>query len=105
MTTEPTLSDSSGVFEMRVASINVVRALVSGDHALAGSLARAEFSPGWPHETEAVAGLAWHLKWLERDPYQARWRIWLIVDSRTRAVLGSVNLKGPPDADGTVEIG
>ena len=105
MTIESALYDPDGVFEMRVASVEVVRALVGGDYSLAGSLANAEFLPGWPHEAEAVAGLGWHLRWLERDPAQVPWRIWLIIDSRTRAVLGSVNLKGQPEADGTVEIG
>jgi RimJ/RimL family protein N-acetyltransferase len=105
MVIDPSLHDPEGAFELRVASVDVVRALVDGDYALAGSLAKAEFSPGWPHEAEAVAGLAWHLGWLERDPAQACWRIWLIIDANSRAVLGSVNLKGRPEPDGTVEIG
>ena len=105
MTIDPSLCDPQGVFEMRIASPGVVRALVDGDYALAGSLSNAEFSAGWPHDAEAVAGLGWHLGWLERDPAEAPWRIWLIIDNRTRAVLGSVNLKGRPEPDGTVEIG
>ena len=60
---------------------------------------------GWPDDPDAIAGLSWHLKALERDPDELLWRIRLVVLRSNRTVIGSINLKGMPDKDGTVEIG
>jgi ribosomal-protein-alanine N-acetyltransferase len=42
---------------------------------------------------------------LDQQPEDVLWRIRLIVMKSTRKVIGSINLKGPPDENGTVEIG
>jgi|SRR5580765_3642731 RimJ/RimL family protein N-acetyltransferase len=49
--------------------------------------------------------LRWHLRALRSDPNQLSWRIRLIVERSSSTAVGSINLKGPPNADGQVEIG
>lgn len=82
-----------------------VRALVDPDTDRAGRLAGVRFPPGWPEEPEPREGLAWHVRHLEADPAQTLWRIRIIVERSSESVVGSVNLKGPPDETGDVEIG
>jgi len=47
---------------------------------------------------------SWHLRALQADFKQLAWRVRVIVDRSSNAVVGSINLKGPPVA-GDVEIG
>jgi RimJ/RimL family protein N-acetyltransferase len=82
-----------------------VEALIAGDAVGAGRRAHVSFPPGWPAEREAREGLPWHLRHLRADAAQVPWRIRVIVERTTGLVIGSINLKGPPDADGDVEIG
>jgi RimJ/RimL family protein N-acetyltransferase len=82
-----------------------VEALISGDVARASSLTGATFPSGWPNDAEARAGLSWHLRALHADAQQVPWRIRVIVDRSSGMVIGSVNLKGPPNSNGDVEIG
>ena len=42
---------------------------------------------------------------LQADRNQLSWRIRAIVKRSSNTVVGSINLKGPPQADGDVEIG
>jgi hypothetical protein len=44
-------------------------------------------------------------KHLRADIRQRAWRIRVIVERQTGVVVGSVNMKGPPDEGGDVEIG
>jgi len=80
-----------------------LRAIVVGDRAKASDLLDARIPNEWPGSADATAGLPIHLAALERDPQQLEWRIRLIVIARQ--VIGSINLKGPPDLRGDVEIG
>jgi ribosomal-protein-alanine N-acetyltransferase len=82
-----------------------IRALTDRDVEKASDHAGVVFSPGWPQDDEARDGLPWHLRHLEADERHRAWRIRVIVDRATNLVIGSINLKGPPDADGDVEIG
>src|SRR5262249_38458216 len=82
-----------------------IRALIAGDTERASRLAGAAFPPGWPHEREPKEGLAWHLRHIEADAAHGAWRIRVIVERASEAVVGSINLKGPPDEAGDVEIG
>src|SRR5262245_40478658 len=82
-----------------------VAALVAGDSHRAGLLAGVSFPQGWPNDPDARDGLSWHLTALQADATQTPWRIRVITDRSTREVIGSINLKGPPDAAGEVEIG
>ena len=82
-----------------------VRALVDCDWQSAGRLAGARFPVGWPADEQAREGLVWHLRELERNFTQVAWRVRVAVARTSGQVIGSVNLKGPPDSDGDVEIG
>ena len=81
-----------------------IRALIRGDAAGASRLVGATVPNGWPEDAEARQGLPWHLAAIEKDPIQRLWRIRFVVEQETNAVIGSVNMKGPP-ANGDVEIG
>lgn len=82
-----------------------IEALIEGDPARAGDLAGVTFPDGWPHNVEAMQGLTWHLRHLREGAAQRAWRIRVIVERHTGIVVGSINLKGPPDSRGDVEIG
>lgn len=55
--------------------------------------------------TEAQQGLTWHLRHLRADAAQQAWRIRVMVERQSEEVVRSINLKGPPDTHGDVEIG
>lgn len=75
---------------------------------LAGDAHRLELANGFrypPDDPNRGIDLGWHLGALRADPKQLPWRIRLIVDRSSNTVIGSINLKGAPDAEGDVEIG
>jgi len=75
---------------------------------IAGDAARVELQTGFkfpPDDPNRGVDLAWHLTALRADPNQLPWRIRVIVERSSNTVVGSINLKGPPDAAGAVEIG
>lgn len=79
-----------------------IEALVDGD------LERVSLLTGFtflPEEPKLGVDLSWHLSALRSDSKQLPWRIRVIVERSSNTVVGSINLKGPPDADGDVEIG
>jgi RimJ/RimL family protein N-acetyltransferase len=82
-----------------------IRALFAGDTGGASQQAGVTFPSGWPEANEARKGLPWHLEHLERDERHRAWRVRVVVERATGLVIGSVNLKGPPDSEGDVEIG
>jgi ribosomal-protein-alanine N-acetyltransferase len=82
-----------------------IEALIAGDIERAGFRAGVRFPLDWPTDSDARDGLSWHLRALQADEKQVAWRIRVIVERSSGSVVGSINLKGPPDADGDVEIG
>lgn len=92
-------------FELVALRVDELRALIAGDTTGAGQLLGAEFPAVWPEERDAREGLPWHLAHMQQDPIQQAWRIRAVVDRERRAVVGSISLKGPPNAHGDVEIG
>ena len=71
------------------------------DRAAAERLIGASLAAGWP-----AADL------LDILPAQAaataenvRWGIWTVIDRTDEVVIGEAGFLGPPDADGTVEVG
>jgi ribosomal-protein-alanine N-acetyltransferase len=86
-------------------SLDEIRALIAGDTQRAGALASLVFPPGWPEDVGAREGLPWHLRYLEVDEAQRAWRVRVIAERLDRLVVGSLSLKGPPNARGDVEIG
>jgi RimJ/RimL family protein N-acetyltransferase len=79
-----------------------IGALIAGDAARVELLTGFKFPPDDPNRG---VDLAWHLTALRADPNQLPWRIRVIVERLSNTVVGSINLKGPPDAAGDVEIG
>jgi ribosomal-protein-alanine N-acetyltransferase len=82
-----------------------VWALMAGDTARASDEASVIFPPEWPESDDVREGLPWHLEYLESDERHRAWRIRVVVERATNLVIGAVNLKGPSDAEGHVEIG
>ncbi len=75
---------------------------------IAGDLERVSLLKGFtflPEDPKLGVDLSWHLSALRADSNQLPWRIRVIVERCSNTVVGSVNLKGPPGADGDVEIG
>jgi [ribosomal protein S5]-alanine N-acetyltransferase len=75
---------------------------------IAGNRERVELMIGFtfpPDDPNRGIDLSWHLRALQDDPNQLPWRIRVIVERSSRTVVGSINLKGPPSAEGDVEIG
>lgn len=99
----PTIATSR--LELIALTADDIRALISCDTDLAGTLVGVDFRSGWPDDPDARAGLPLHLSGLERADSEAAWRVRVIVELASRRVIGSINLKGPPDPDGEVEIG
>jgi ribosomal-protein-alanine N-acetyltransferase len=82
-----------------------IRALMAGDWARASGEAGVLFPEGWPQSDAVRQGLPRHLRFLESDERHRAWRVRVVVDRDTNVVVGTVNLQGPPDAEGDVEIG
>ena len=75
---------------------------------LAGDLKHVERATGFrypPDDPNRGIDLNWHLRALRADSNQLSWRIRVIVERASNTVIGSINLKGPPDDGGDVEIG
>jgi RimJ/RimL family protein N-acetyltransferase len=85
------------------ASIGFMRAVIADDRSAASRIAGASLPEEWPGTSDAHAGLPIHLVAMERKPDQLAWRIRLIVVDGI--IVGSINLNGPPDARGEVEVG
>jgi ribosomal-protein-alanine N-acetyltransferase len=89
--------------QLIVAPLAFVRAVIADDRVTAAALVEATLPEDWPGSSEATEGLAVHAAALDEDPRELPWRIRLIITQQR--VVGSINLKGPPDVHGDVEIG
>lgn len=58
----------------------------------------------WPSE-DLLELLSTYVKQLESDPSLLGWGSWLMVERAHRTIVGDLGFKGPPDREGTVEIG
>jgi RimJ/RimL family protein N-acetyltransferase len=58
-----------------------------------------------PDDPNRGVDLSWHLSAVRADPSQVPWRIRVIIERSCNTVIGSINLKGSPNAEGDVEIG
>ncbi len=88
-----------------VAPPDVLDWLVARDEARAAALLDADAPTGWVDADDARSGLAFHAQSIRRDPAQRAWRVRLVISTQDRRLIGSINLKGLPDAEGAVEIG
>ena len=87
------------------ATIEFVELLIAQRYERAGKLLNISVPHGWPSDVEARDGLIHHLRAMKDDARESLWRIRLIVLRETRAIIGSINLKGQPTENGDVEIG
>ena len=84
-----------------------IRAALEGEAALASALG-AVIPATWPPEFLDPPALEWTLERLEEAPSVGDWWLHFIVLRQTpeeRTVIGTAGYKGPPDAEGTVEVG
>lgn len=78
-----------------------IEALIAQDLGRSAALTGFRFPPDNPN----IGDLAWHLRAIQADNQHLAWRIRVIVERSSNKVVGSINLKGPPNAAGEVEIG
>jgi ribosomal-protein-alanine N-acetyltransferase len=87
---------------------DTVRAALDGAPALAASLG-VEVPPTWPPDYLDADALEFVLGRLVDHPAEADWWLYFVIlrsrEGNGRSVIGSAGYKGPPTADGIVEIG
>jgi [ribosomal protein S5]-alanine N-acetyltransferase len=86
-----------------VCSAELVRALLA-DLGRAQELLGAAIPEGWP-DAELIDILPAYLERLEADPAALGDGAWVIVAREPQMVVGSAGFLGPPDQDGTIELG
>jgi RimJ/RimL family protein N-acetyltransferase len=87
------------------APVVFVDAVLAGAVEAAEALVGARLPPWWLGDPDVRAGLSIQLRALRADPAEAPWRIRLMVLGEERRVIGSIDMKGPPGPDGTVDMG
>jgi [ribosomal protein S5]-alanine N-acetyltransferase len=87
------------------APVAFVEAVLAGAVETAEALVGARLLTGWLDDPDVAQGLSIHRAALRADPAEVPWRIRLMVLRDERLVIGSINMKGPPGAAGTVEMG
>lgn len=77
------------------------------DRGRFAELLNARIPESWPPELYDDDARLWTLNALESAPQHAGWWMYYLVagDGPDREVIGVVGYKGPPQADGTVEVG
>jgi ribosomal-protein-alanine N-acetyltransferase len=93
--------------ELVPATVDLTQAALAGEAALGASL-HAAVPHTWPPEYLDASALEYTLARLAEGPEQAGWWLHFVVlphATAGRAVIGSAGYKGPPSADGTVEVG
>lgn len=93
--------------ELVPATPELTRAALAGPEPLGAGL-RATVPPTWPPEYLDEASLKYTLERLAEGPANADWWLHFIVltgAGRGRTLIGSGGYKGPPAADGTIEVG
>jgi len=89
------------------ASPELLRDLLGSREALTVHLG-AEVPASWPPEHVDAAAIRYILDRIQQAPGHAPWWLYFVVGrkgSAEGAVVGTAGFKGPPDTEGTVEIG
>ena len=88
------------------ATMELTRAALNGCDALEREL-RAKVPASWPPDYLDAAALEYTLARLAEGPEQSGWWLHFVLlrDGINRTLIGSAGYKGPPSADGTVEVG
>jgi ribosomal-protein-alanine N-acetyltransferase len=98
---------TSGRLELVAATPELTHAALAGPRELAECL-NAAVPATWPPEFLDAPALEYTLDRLAEGPEQAGWWLYFVVlidDAGHRTLVGSGGYKGPPSADGTVEVG
>jgi RimJ/RimL family protein N-acetyltransferase len=82
-----------------------IQAILEGRRAEAARLLGAAVPLAWPSDRDSREGLPVYLLALRRGPEERAWAIRLVVLREERRLVGAITLKGPPGADGAVDIG
>ena len=82
--------------------MSLLDAAITGGTELAAALGVAP-PASWPPEHNGPEVFAWVRGLIEQHPDQPGWNTWFIVGDG--ALCGTGGHKGPPDAEGSVEIG
>ena len=93
--------------ELVPATPELTRAALAGSEFLGAGL-HAVVPPTWPPEYLDEASLRYTLDRLAEGPENAGWWLYFIAlagNGRGRTLIGSGGYKGPPSADGVVEVG
>ena len=93
--------------ELVSANVEMLRAAIEGREALAEALG-ADVPESWPPEYLDAAALQYTIDRLAEGAFRAEWQMYFVVLRRgpnSRLLVGGVGYKGPPDADGSVEVG
>ncbi|MBO6795628.1 GNAT family N-acetyltransferase [Maricaulis sp.] len=64
-----------------------------------------EIEPSWPPELMDKNALHWAADRLSDEPGQQGWHAWVYISPVLNRLVGCAGYKGPPDANGSVEIG
>lgn len=78
-----------------------IEALIACDFERFAVLSGFRFPPDNPD----IGDLNWHFTAIQTDAGHVPWRMRVIVERSSKTVVGSINLKGPPNTSGDVEIG
>lgn len=87
------------------APVAFVETVVADAVEAAEALVGARLLTGWLGDPDVRAGLSIQLRALRVDPAEVPWRIRLMVLRDEQRVIGSIDVKGPPGPDGTVDMG
>jgi predicted cupin superfamily sugar epimerase/GNAT superfamily N-acetyltransferase len=90
--------------ELAAATVDLVHAELRSREALGAGL-RAAIPDEWPPQFNDEATLRYILERLSRGREHRGWWSWYVIERSTRTAIGICGLKGPPDADGLVEVG
>ena len=93
--------------DLVAASMQHADATIEGSTAIA-SLMQVIVPPSWPPELLDADALQYFRDKLAADASQSAWWFYFVLRRSakgTRTLIGSAGFKGPPDADGLVEIG
>ena len=75
------------------------------DRAEFSRLVGAAVTEEWPPELYDEDARRWTIDKLESVPGFEEWAMWYVILRETRTLIGVVGYKGPPDAEGVVEVG
>jgi ribosomal-protein-alanine N-acetyltransferase len=94
--------------DLIVAAEEHLRAELEGPAALAASLA-CDVPASWPPEFYDADAVRYSLGWLLNHPSEPEWGFYYFIERAPRGarsmLVGAGGFKGPPDAEGVVELG